>query len=39
MKLKYTEQQIEEAIKEHKIKVDYTYYNIGKTFYDLGKTD
>jgi len=39
IKLKYTEQQINEAIKEHQIRLDYTYYNMGKTYYDMGRSD
>jgi hypothetical protein len=34
--LKYTDEQIEQVVKEHDGPIDYIFYNIGKSFYDLG---
>jgi hypothetical protein len=39
IKLKYTDDEIDAAIKEHDTKIDYIYYNIGKSYYDLNHND
>jgi len=26
-------------VKKHKVRIDYFYFNLGKSYYDLGKTD
>lgn len=33
--LKYTDEQIEEEVRKHNGPIDYIFYNIGKSYYDL----